>query len=748
VRGEELFLTVQHLKAAGHADFGIQDAEDRYIAECESRNTTRNFFLKQSDALRQGISPSFRSLLSSLNASFSLETIIALGPSICWLSRDTLLDNVIINKKVCKELLKEWGLYTAIGLPVWEGVDVVGVYIISPRARGYIPIEEQEFPGSAAFGILSSSSSTTVVMDSPLAALRMNLWNANEYGGTAFVSPMTPSVCTDRYQGKRTVFWSVDDTLGWAIKAMGTPSATVFHSKSLGSVNLEEAYFNDMSVTHIRERLATAVSPHQEAARRLTLITNGETAKAALEGLRLSPADKSKILSYTAPHDFERVRDYLDEGVQAQIITWNGKEVRETPGGWTADGKIISAAILRVDEIRAQGENGEAEVAGFIIYKGKNYSFRTNLEKLRKAPGEWITRFIINTVGSVPYIESGWKMKLLELAQQFHEPRPVFKQSLYGWDSNELRLPQFTVTRQGIEALRSHSPGPQVPLPAPLSPVEWDAFNIPGFCSLFLALTANLLRVKESLPPYSLFFVSESHVLSRIASTFCAPVLTDVTTGEIVESGYAPFPLTVSLSPTTAAPLFQGEGRRYLMTSVDAHTANLLSLRREWMKLKVQTPIEYAALRGIFRALPELLRLDVECRDSDDLFRLLAQAVISAFRSEPLPESHKLTQAAFELDLYGRSTDATAATNIMRLIFAGITAGIVKPEYRLECIRIPIEQFRKYLRSPYLEAPSVKDLTEALLEAKFLIEAPDTGNWAFGRNIWDINSSMASVYAG
>lgn len=746
-RKEELFLTLQHFKSLTHIDFANAEQEHTYASVTEAKATVREFFFSKSRDLRLGVSPSLRALMASINAFFSLETVAAMGTGICWLSKEELLSGLSINKKLSAAVLREWGLYTAIGIPVWCAADIVGVYIISPRVTGYIPIVEGHPSTAAAFANLTSSASTVVVMDNIVAAFRMNVWAANEDSDTVFVVPPVTPVLTDDYAGKRTVFWAADDSLEFALRAMGTPSATVFQGRSLGDAKLEKEYYQGVTFSRVVERLSKASPAHQEVARRIALLPNSESVKAALGGRSLSPLDKSKILSYTLPQDFERVREYLDEGITSRVVMWGGKEVKETHEGWLSEGKIISSAILRVEEIRTQGPNGEAEVVGTVVYKRTAHGFRTPLEQLRRSPGEWLTKFVIGAVGSVPYIEAGWRMKLLELAQQFHEPRPVFKNGVYGWEAEELKLPQFTVSKYGVQALRSNNPGPQIPLPAPLSPAEWQAFESHGFCSLFLALAANLLRSQNGSETFSIYLVNESHVLPRVASFLVSRVLTSVSPGDLRDSGYAPLPIVVSATPDTSAALFSGDARRYTVTSVDQHTATLLSINRRWLRVRVQQVIEYPALRALFHALPELLRLGVDCRDADDIFRSLATVLESTLKDQ-LPEVCRLSAAAFEMDLYSRATDATAATNIMRLIFSGIQSQAITPDIRVECVRIPIPAFRKYVRSPTVETPSVAQLTATLMEAKFLIEDPEQGYWAFGRNIWDINSSIASVYAG
>lgn len=724
-----------------HLQLSSQE-EERYTREGEEKKKLREFFTSKSRALRNGLFPSFRSVLQHVGVAFSLETILKMGVGIGWLSREELLEEVDIDRKLCKDILKQWGNYTAIGIPAWNGPDIVGVYIISYPVTGYIPI----VPGvdGVGFAPLASSTAPVVVMDNVDAALRMNLWAANENHDTAFVVYTGGSGAVEQYAGNRTVFWSVDDSFEWTVRAMKFPSATVLRGKSLGDVDITRNYYTDFSFGHVVTHLTKALTSHQEAAKQLSAFTSGANARAAIDGVGISPKDKAQILSYTLPQDYERVREYLEDGAQSLIVSWNGKEVRETPEGWVAGGKLISSAILRLQEIRVK-EGADAEVIGCVVYKGRSYPFKTDLDRLRKSPGEWLARFVISEVGSVPYIEPGWKAKLLELAQQFHEPLPILRANTCGWEKDELKLPFFSVTKHGLEAKHTHGDGPHIPFPAPFSPAEWNAFSSFGFCQLFLGLLVNLLRTREGLPPYRLYLVSESHVLPRVATFLGEKMLTAVTAEDVERTRSAPLPLVIAPTATSAEVLFSCEGN--VITSVDQRVGTLLTACPGWVKVRVQQVIEYGALRGIFTVLPELLRLEVKSHNEDDIYRTVGKYVLSIFKNE-LPAQNKIQAAAFDLDVYSRASAATRSTNVLRLIFAGISAGQIRPDYRLECVRVPIQEFTKYARHPAIRLPDTKAITAGFMESKFLIENADHGYWSFGRNIWDINSSIASVYAG
>jgi len=746
LRYEEPFLSAQYLKACGWLT--VSDEElTQYQATARSQAEVRKYFIDRSAELYKAPSPSMRSLFGALNASFSMETVKLLGPSVCWLSREHLLDHVPLDRKLSRKLLSSWGRYTAIGLPVWNESVVEGVYIISQPVCGFIPFVAAPDKRAAAFSLLTSATSTTVVMDSPVAALRMNLWRANEHGGATFVVPSGLNFDTDSYLGHRTVFWSASDSLPWIAAATGTPTASCLLSKTVGDMDITRRYPAGTSFGRIDNLLTQAETPYKVLARELSDLPTVAAAREALANVRLGPAEKSKIISYTLPQDIDRMKEYLDEGVQLQTVTWAGRLVSETHEGWVSDGKLISSAILRVDEIRARGAQGMAEVLGGVVYRGKCYAFRTELDALRKSPGEWVTRFVIDNAGSVPYIEPGWKGKLLELAQQFHEPRPVFQNKNYGWDGDQLRLPHFSITRHGIESVRAEADGPQIPLPSLLSPAEWAAFTSNGFCQLILALLVNLVRTRTGEAPYSLYLVNESHVLPRLSAFLCSRLLTPITAGEVYKSGDGPLPTVAQVTEDTLGLAFVGGRRKHLVISVDIKTASLLTVNSEWVKLRVQQVIDYPALRAVFHFLPELIRLDVRCSGEEDDFRRLAGYLVHAFKDQ-LPSANRLAASGFELDLHNRVGASNSATNILRLVLNGVTEKAIVPQYRLECVRIPLPEFRRYLRASAVPLPTIEDMTATLMGAQFLIEDANTGVWAFGRNIWDINSKIATAVSG
>jgi hypothetical protein len=307
-------------------------------------------------------------------------------------------------------------------------------------------------------------------------------------------------------------------------------------------------------------------------------------------------------------------------------------------------------------------------------------------------------------------------------------------------------MPSFMVDAKGVSPSKSLVSGPSIPVPEPLSTIEFEAFSHLSFCRLFLALAGNLVRTASGLPGIGLMLTQEPHVVSRLANAFGTQISASPTPEQVEQAVENPLPLFTEWSPVNLRRMFeQSSGFRHIVLSVDRHTARLATVSTDWLQLRVGPHVDYRALRSIFLFLPNLLRHPDLTADSDTFYRDLADLVVTDVRKGCAV--NKLTTASAELDQHAIYRSGTAATRIMELVFWAVERGDIEPEYLKDGVFIPYLDFANATYSDILMLPDEQELTARLSEARYILDAKTTsgarrGGWMFSRTVWDVNASL------
>lgn len=739
VRDEPLEDTVVDLQSRALLDES-DDGIEEYLKARNVAMAVKELVFKKARQMWAHVPPSIMAMLDSLKCRFTPATVKRLLPHICHLRRDDV-EGLVQSPKEAKEPLKWLGKYTALAIPAWYRSDIVGFWLVTQKGYNYLPVLDSAT--SAAFGrVPSFMDDVTFVVDNPISALRMTIWSILETGKpVGFVVPYGLTDDCDTYGGKRTIFWSTEGDSRWYMRAIKSSGVQTIDHHELGADFDPLLNFPCRGSFEQFKRLAINSLPAHQAAAQELLKLSEDAVKAVLVGFSVDANDRAKIAASAQGEDSQRLLNLFDSTIREASISWDGVTISDTPEGWKAKGKIISAAKFQIDQIRPTGTDGEAIVTGSVIYNKQSIRFKEKISRIRKNPGDWLVRKVIANFGSCPWVETSWKNKLLEVAQQFHTPKAVLAGDQYGWDDKKLRMPNFMVDAQNLYVTRSMVEGPGALLPPPLSLAEWDGFKSPAFCRLVLTLMGTLLRTSQERIGMGILLTNEPHVVSHLAHSFGASVVTNPTLDEIEDNSLAPLPLFMEWTGSHLREVFEKDGYKNVCVSVDSHVAKLSMISPDWVHLRVGTQVEYPALRIIFILLPYLLRSTEINVDGDTFYRDVAD-IIAPYVKEHCSR-HSLTQAAADLDTFHIYRTSTAGSRIIQLMFYGVGRGDITPSIDHDKVIVKHDQFLAATASAVVPMPPINELTKRLIEARFLIE-DCPGEWHLSRITWDMNASLVS----
>jgi len=718
-----------------------------YLANSERRQKLMDCLEEWADRLRRNVAGSVKAVLDGANINVPNPDIRALLPHVCVLRKDDFEEAGIELPDTAKSTLSWWKRYVAVGIPCWDGIELVGFWLLTVKGCRYLPVSHEPAIGTG-FALLSSfTSEFSVVVDDPVVALRMVFWSQ-----TCNRIP-TAFLCTHGFRDNletcnsgSTVFWSPAGNLQHYLRALNTPGArivahTVFRGDMTREVPLRGSW------GQFRREIINALPAHQSVAYRL-LDTKVDEARPELSRRSIDPNDRAKVLSHVSGDDARHLERIFSSSIRDETISWNGVAITDTEDGWVVRGKIISAAKLYLEQVRPQEGSGDATVTGTITYRSPrgdrhSFPFKDWLSHIKKNPGTWLQQKVLLEAGYHPHVENVWAKKLFEVAQQFHVPTPIMADQMYGWNDGKLRMPNFTVDKNNLYATKSLVEGPGIPLPAPLDQMEWSSFRNTSFCRVLLTLLGNLVRTRHDRRGIGVMLTNEPHMVNRLAQAFGARIWVNPTIEDLDDHYNDPMPLFTEWSNHQLAEVFnKTDGYKNVILSVDKRTARLSRLQPDWLQLSIGEAIDYGALRSIFLLLPAVLRarsLDV---GSESFYRDLADVTLPEV-SDHCPRP-RLTSAAVDLDTHNTYKSSTAATRILELVFYGIEQGDVFPEYGDEAVFVKKSELRQSLASPIIAMPSFMELSSRLRDSRFLINETDS-HWAVARMAWDLNASLAGV---
>lgn len=739
-------LTVQDLVKRGLLDMSPAELGTYYDTN-KLQAQMKGLWLKQSDFLRHhGDTAALYAALAGIKSRPTHQQLCALLPHVCYLQREQLQIMGFEPPEHSIETWNWWSRYSALAVPCWDGGNINGFWLLTTKGSNYLGIDEHQAAGTAFGLVASTQDEQVVVVDQLETAIKYSLWSSIETGR------VWPFVCnyglrdrTENYRAKRVVYWSTVSSTRHYLRSLPIPGTQILLVDDVQLMDSERLPL-DGSFGSFTVHLRTAMPAHQACSQHL-LTADEDEVRSALAATPVDPANRAQILAYVQGDDQRRLTNFFGDGKIEQTISWNGRTIVDTPQGWLCKGEVISSIKFYIEQIRPYGSDGDAKAIGTIVFtdrRGERHvlSFDEKLAKLRKNTAGWLQDMAVSATGQLPYVDSKWKGRLLEIAQQFHLPTPIMGQQLYGWDGQRLRMPYFVVDDKMIIASQTLVEGPLLPVPAPLSPAEWGAMKNPGFCRIVLALLGNLLRTRQGRPGMGLMLTNEPHVLTRIAKALGAEVLANPTVDTVEVHAHDPLPLFTEWSPLRLRQLFEMKGLKNCMISVDKHTDKLAMITPDWLHLRVGDTLDYSALRVIFLLLPDFLRSGSVDIDAEDFYRNIAQFIGDTVLKECA--GHRLAQAAIDLDQYFSSRNSTSGSRVVDLMFYGIDRGDFQPIDHYDAIEVKHQDFSRTLASTSVVIPSIGELTTMLQDARFLVKDSST-SWFISKMSWNVLKSLSAV---
>lgn len=739
---EELEQTVDELEIRGI--LGFTDSErSSYIQNQKRQDWLRELVDNGVQPLKKVVPAFLSALLDQHNVRHPHRVIKSLTPHICVLYRRDLDGQV---PRTARETMKWWGKYGALAITCYDGSRIVGFWLITRKGAQYLPMTDARTTVSGFAQLPSVTHDAVYVVDNPIQALRYIIWSVLEKGEPqGFVVPFGVQDSADSYRARRVVFWSPDGNSAWYLRALNTPRALTLDNDSLGTFDPDTQMPCRGSWGVFTRHATSALDAYKAAARHLLSLKEAD-ARSLMASTPIDSGDKAKLKACVSGVDQKLFEGLLATITTEETVTLDGDVITATEQGWMSKGKLISSVTFQIDQIRTTGRYGEGTAYGTITYDGHTFPFEEDLQFMIKSPLDWLSETLIDRGLRPPYFQASWRKKLLEVSQRFHEPDIISNKSQYGWLDGALQMPHFVVDSSGVFPFQLITNGPQLGLPTELNSVEWDEFKKPSFCKLFLALLGNMFRTAKGFPGIGILLSNEQHVIERVAGAFGAAPVISPSLSQIDEALDKPLPLFTQWQPSKLRDMFNIPGLKHLMVSVDSQTYSVASLNPDWLRLRIGSPIDYAALRQVFRVLPRLLRVTDPLGIETDTFYREIVDYVSKDITEYVPQRDRLSQAAAELDTGNRYRKSNAATRVVELICHKVTSGEMLPAITEEEALVYIDDFLQATASPYIPTPSIDELTTMLKNARFLIRAQGDA-WVFSREMWDMNRSLASIHS-
>jgi len=724
----------------------------RYLTEKAQRAKLIELLRIKSGHLRQGVSGAIRAIVDVFPFRVPFKTLQRLTPHIIPLRADDFEDMGVTLPKSASSCLKWWKQYTALAIPCWDGVDLIGFWLLTTKGYNYLRVNDYKHGcGGNGFALVPSfSDDFCVVVEDPKTALLMTLWSMIAVNRpVGFVCPHGMRDNAETYRCGKTVFWSPSGQLNHYIRALSTPGAlTLDHT--LTPCDPEKDLPKKGNWGQFAYQLNGALHAHQALALYLTDL-NVADARPVLSNRPIDIGDQAKIKAAVTGADSKHIEDIFGESLREESVMWDGTMITDAPEGWRVTGKVgrsklITEAKLHLDQVRPQGDEGEAQVLGTILYRSPDgervsFNFKENLSRIMANPGRWMQEKVITRSGRIPYVDPGWSKRLFAIAQAFHVPTPVMGDQVYGWSDGKLRMPCFTVDQNNLYANRSLVEGPSTQMPEPLSEGEWESFKSISFCRVVLALLGNLVRTSRDRQGVGIMLTNEPHTVVRLSQALGVEIVNNPSTYDLEEHASDPLPLFTEWTDIRLGQVLRAsDGYKNMVLSVDKHTAKLSRLRPDWLHLRVGEQIDYGALRTIFLFLPRLLRSPDLNVDSDMFYRDLADTLATDVGEKC--RRHRMNAAAIDLDTHNTYRGGTAATRILEAIFYCVERGEISPTVRDDGIVVVSKnQTLQALLNPIIPTPSIDEISGRLEDARFLV-GEDSVQWNIDRTAWDLNVSL------
>ncbi len=752
-----LSAAVAELTTEGLLDFGEPEVVNAYLHDRETNRMAIQAFRAGQERLKGGAA---RDVLQALGILWNdPNTITRLAPNHAAVRAEDFEDVMDRLPKSLERGFRSLGLYTALAVPCWRDSVLTGLFIFQPAKFGpeaqYIRLCE-DGKNSIAYGLnVGLADQCCVVCQDPTVALRMMARQTLDADRPVpFVVPMFSTHETmDQIACQKVIYFPyspghLDHPAAWygrAIKYAGgsltIPEWTLMFSP------LTQWPVGQTSRKLIAKLEATAVPSYQAIGSYLLRQKAPDAAKTAL-ALKLTLPDQNQVLTFFSGSDAIFLRRAFEVQSAAMSVMVDGQKIVESRAGWTCDGKMVSEAVMRFDELRTDRVTNQSMVSGTVSFTepGSNQTrvepFREDLEQIEKNAAAWLKRFV-RACGGWAEVNPRWSGRLIPIAKQFSLERLVVVSvdKPFGWDQNKtLRYPRFSIDRKGVHRAAFKVVGPDIPYPNPLVPAEYDNFGDATFCRTILALMGNLYLTSTGRPGYALAIPSAPHLVERIANSFGLKADKNPNLRQLEREARSPLPRFCTWSDDELARVMREPHAPHVMTSVDQQTFRLLACRRDWIRLPIEGLTGFESLRWCLTAMPILLADGFNADLDNGFFSEIAK------RLSPLvgehKSNHKLSIAGTDLDGNWLISDCSAGTMVLRLIRQLVDSGDLPFHEVEDGFEVRHADVIAAFQSPVMPAADIANMTAQLTQARLLTGLHEN-RWVVSGIAWVLGGTYA-----
>jgi hypothetical protein len=721
VRNESLSATIASLTSSGLLD--MQGTEKAYLGNEVVQSWLRAVVEDGAATLKNGAPGSFLAILSHYNCRLGVQIPESLYRHAIPLLQSRF-DNIEFPLPAeADPVFRWWGKNGAIALPTYDGSRIIGFWLITVKGNNYLPIVTSK-TGAALGRIPSLGDDAVFVIDNAIEALRLTVWSSvhcsRPYG---FVVPVGLQDALEHYAAKRVIYWSMTDDTRWIMRSRHCAHNLVLLNSSVGRgsgpfpCNGDFPHFMDIVKN-------SAVSTYHGIAKHLLTIPRRQAGE-AIATEPIEPTDRARIIAQATGEDARFLQQLFSSQSQT-VVDWCGTPVTETTRGWVTKGKLISAVMFYMDEVRPHDTGTDATVTGSVVYDGKSVAFQEKLSTLRKNTAQWLESFVVKKFGAICFIERAWRPRLLELSQRFRKPNAVMPEQRYGWSGKTLRMPFFIVDDKDVTPSYEIVDGPRIPLPSPLSAAERDAFQSESFCKIFLMLLRNMLKARDGAS-HGWLLVNQPTLIDRVAYALGMDIQFNPSDAVLLMQRTEPVIRPTSLTDSVTRVLAQRP--THALISVDTATAKIAHIFHSWPIMSVTSAVEYQPLRGVFFAVHHSLSQPRTIRNHRDCAVLV---------SECFDVKGALNYAGLELDREVLESEQSTATKLMRFLVEQHLAGELEAVPTADGIRVRTSDVVTCVTGTQVEVPPLKDITRQLASGEFLV-----GNT---ESEWELKTAMWSFY--
>ncbi len=738
---------------------GIVDGSTRslegYLAERAANTARIQVWRNSQEAVRQG-PPAIRATLQGLGCFWHDPQLPRLAKYFGALRGEDLENLQVEDPKNLQKQIGKMGRYTHLCIPCWHESVLTGFWLIQDKVfeQGYhyLPLKHE----LASLGLghaLSPMDDLCFVVNDPRIAVRFMVRQFPDTPAPAmFITPAPFTRTPAHLFGCRDVLF-FPTTSGVEPLAQYVAAARFFTggAKTVLDSKLRFAPLTQWpaglasSKGLIRQLSNQALPAYQALGVYLLGKTQGEAARdAAVWSLDL--LEQNHVLAFFSGVDAAFLKRSFETETKMQKITFDGQQIIESKDGWTCEGKNVSEAVIRIDEVHTNLDTGTSQITGTVSFldtatrETKVVTFKDDLAQIERNPGQWLRRFVLTNGGWVD-VSPKWAGKLLAIAKRFSASKiaVLATDKPYGWGKDRvLRFNRFLVDQNGVSRAISRVVGPDVPYPTPITAPEADAFLSKEFCMVVLTMLGNLYRTSRGQPGYGVVVPAAPHVVERIAGAFGLGVERNPDLRVLERDALNPLPCFAAWSDDQLADMLRQNIHGHVLCSIDTRTFRLMATQPNWVRLPVDGIVDYQALRWVFYGVAPLLVDGVDLPDDGYFYSNIAkriQSVVGRLRPQ-----HQMVISASELDHHGILSKGAWGTQTARLLRLLVDIGELPCEATPDGYRLMHADVVKALASPILPTPNIARLTKQLADGKMLADMAPT-YWVMNGTMWDLVAS-------